>query len=94
MNRVCKTIFLRKVELSVVHGLHQAADLAAGNTLVEPQARRPRKHFLTVGYWKLKFDPNFIVADEKKEVIAICELEEFKQAVMHECELRQQDPKA
>ena len=76
-----------------IAGLPSEGDMAAGNTLGEPQIRRPRKHFLTVGYWKLKFDPNFIVADEKKEVIAICELEEFKQAVMLECELRQQEPK-
>ena len=74
-------------------GLSSECDLADGSTMDEPQIRRPRRHFLTVGYWRLKYDPNFIVADEKEEVIAICELEEFKQAVKHECELRQQDSK-
>ena len=49
-------------------GFSLDCNLAECSTTVEPQGRRPRRHFLTIGYWRLKYDPNFIVADEKKQV--------------------------
>ena len=49
-------------------------NLADGMTKLKPDCRRPMEDFLKTGYWRLKYDPDFILAGKKKPVKAVSEL--------------------
>ena len=64
-------------------------NLADCMTKIKPECRRPMEYFLKTGYWRLKYDPDFIVACKKKTVKAVNELKKIKEAMLLECNFAQ-----